>query len=112
VLGYLQKQSNNLPEALLAYMEALKINNSEETQFSIALVLNDLGKYSEAITAYEALIARGSSKKLLLHYCVNLGNAYMQIGDFLEAAKAYKKGISEENETYKVLANLGACLLA
>ena len=114
-LRYLQQQAGSFMDTALQY--GFSSPTILHSRGSLAMDMKDFSyavKYftfalnkQEAMFVIEKDVPKADQVEIALTFN-QLGNAYQSLGDILNAVKAFEKGLSYDNNTIPVLANLGS----
>ena len=99
MLGAVQYQLGETTLAIGNYEHAVRLGGSANAQANLAYTYYEVGRYEEALTTYQASIAR--DPKVAANYR-NLGDVYTRLGRSAEARKAYESAILVAEERLRV----------
>ncbi|NNF99195.1 MAG: tetratricopeptide repeat protein [Desulfobacteraceae bacterium] len=98
-------KSTRLKSASMAFQSALEIDNTlYNARFNLGKVYKDLGRYQDAVEAYEALLGCVPGHIDALY---NLANLYADMNDYARASFLYDKLLTIDPQHMNARANLG-----
>lgn len=116
-LGQIYHGKGELGKAAASFQKALELNpNYTEVSLSLAVTLNDMGKYSEATAVFSkaAKIAHSGPYALdpfikgkLANEHAKIGDIYYDLGLFGEALEEYKKAIKLRPTFVDIITKIG-----
>lgn len=92
--GQQQYKKHNLEASAAAFAQAVKLNpHWAEAHYSLATVLGELDRYEESVAEYQRALAEKPDAEIRLLATYNLGNAYLDLGNYAEAADYFQRTI-------------------
>ncbi|HEY4183548.1 MAG TPA: tetratricopeptide repeat protein [Polyangia bacterium] len=120
MLGVIYHQQGKVTEAEKMFERALAINaNYTDAALNLAVTYNDLGKYKEANAIYARVIdtSKNAPRQLdpyakgkLANMHADLGAAYRDLGQFVDAVREYEKALALCPTFHDIRTHLGAML--
>ncbi len=98
------RKSGNLPEAMVAFQEALTASpNYLEASNELGLALIQANELSQALALFKSAVEAHPSSIILLN---NLGATWLKIGDFAEGVKVLEQAVQRPPLAHEVQINL------
>ena len=120
MLGVIYHQQGKVTDAEKMFERALAINaNYTDAALNLAVTYNDLGKYKEANAIYARVIdtSKNAPRQLdpyakgkLANMHADLGAAYRDLGQFVDAVREYEKALALCPTFHDIRTDLGATL--
>lgn len=105
LLGMMCQLQSKLPEAVVAYQEALKIGNHVIAAYNLGICLHEQGHYDMAVNMFESVIGWQPDNAQAWN---NLGRSLDEGKQQEKAVTAYKQAISLQPDFSDAIANLGS----
>lgn len=122
MLGVIFHQRGEMEQAEMMFEEALRLNpHYTEAALHLAVTYNDQGKYEEAREVYERVLSGKDAapkqvdklvKGKIANMHAEVGQAYQEIGSFVQAAEEYRKALELAPSFVDIRAKLAMALRA
>ena len=90
--GGQQYKKQNLEAAARAFAQAVKLApHWAEAHYSLAIVLGELDRWDESVAEFQRALAEKPDDDLRLLITYNLGNAYLDLGNYEQAAAYFQR---------------------
>ncbi|MBA2705175.1 MAG: tetratricopeptide repeat protein [Blastocatellia bacterium] len=100
-------------KAIADFFEAVRLSpNWAEAHYALALSLTETQKLKAAIEEFKRVLKLKAKYELMVLSNYNIGNAYVDLGEYKEAIDAYKQAIELNPELSKPHNNLGLAYVA
>lgn len=86
--------------------------NSDDAHYALALALTEIKQLNEAIEEFKQVLALTIDPDLKIFSCYNMGNAYFDLGKYVEAIESYKAAIEIDPTLANPHNNLGLAYAA
>lgn len=91
-----QRAAGNYEAAVAAYKKAIELSKSSpaddgDLQYALGKVYSEMERYAEAAAEFRYASTRRPSNEIALYATYELGNAYLDLGKYAEAIRAYDK---------------------
>lgn len=105
--------AGNYQKAIENFSEAVRLRpNWAEAHYALALSLTEMEKLKAAIEEFKLVLKLKDKYELMVLSNYNIGNAYVDLGEYKEAVDAYKEAIELNPELSKPHNNLGLAYAA
>ncbi len=92
--GQEQYKKQNLEAAARAFAQAAKLApHWAEAHYSLAIVLGELDRYAESVAEFQRALAERPDNNIQLLATYNLANAYLDLGNYEQAATYFQRTI-------------------